>query len=110
MPAADIEHGETATPHIWVPGINDYCIGCGACVKACPHACLKPIWDFATLVNPEACTSGGDCIDVCEDDAIHMKWVPMEGEPQTGEWCIKPPELEKQRRLIWPFSLFAKKS
>lgn len=75
-----------------VPVITDFCTGCGKCVDACPHACLKPVWDFATLVAPDTCTSVCDCIVVCEDDAIHMRWVKMKGDVKVGEWCDNPPK------------------
>ncbi|MCF6312424.1 MAG: 4Fe-4S binding protein [Verrucomicrobiales bacterium] len=89
----------------WVPVITDYCIGCGKCVDACPHQCIKPIWDFATLVTPETCTSGGacgevgDCIPVCEDDAIHMGWEKVEGGAETGKWTDHPPK--PVRKGLW---------
>ena len=85
----------------WVPVITDYCVGCGKCVEACPHSCIKPIWDFATFVKPDACTSGGDCIPVCEDDAIHMAWVKMEGSIEVGQWTDKPPK--PVRKGLWAF-------
>lgn len=76
----------------WVPVISDYCTGCGKCVDKCPHSCLKPVWDFATLESAGTCTSIGDCIQVCEDDAIHMQWVKMKGDVKVGEWCENPPK------------------
>jgi NAD-dependent dihydropyrimidine dehydrogenase PreA subunit len=101
---------EPIPTHKWLPVINDYCIGCGKCVKACPHHCLEPIWDFATMVRPGSCTSAADCIPVCEDDAIHMQWVAVEeGDRETGRWCsnppnpLPPPSKSWLQRLIWLF-------
>lgn len=82
-----------------VPVITDFCTGCGKCVDKCPHNCLKPVWDFATLVHPDTCTSVGDCIQVCEDDAIHMEWVKQTGDVKVGEWCDKPPQ--RIRKGLW---------
>lgn len=82
--------------HKWVPEISDFCTGCGSCVDACPHKCLKLVWDFATLENADTCTSAGDCIAVCEDDAIHMGWVALEGDTKVGEWTDDPPKPVKK--------------
>lgn len=70
----------------WAPVVNDFCVGCGKCVERCPHGCLTTVWDAAKLTSPERCVSGGDCVEVCEDDAIHMQWVPMRGTRTTGQW------------------------
>lgn len=101
---------EPIPTHKRVPVINGYCIGCGKCVKACPHDCLRPVWDFATLVRPDSCTSAADCISVCEDDAIHMRWVAMEeGDRSVGEWRSDPseppprPRKSLLERILWLF-------
>jgi NAD-dependent dihydropyrimidine dehydrogenase PreA subunit len=93
------ESGESITAWKYVPVISDYCTGCGKCVNRCPHACLEPAWEFATLVRPDVCVSGGDCIEVCEDDAIHMKWVQMTGNPEVGEWSEDEPTPEAKKSL-----------
>ncbi|MFV1993981.1 MAG: ATP-binding protein [Verrucomicrobiales bacterium] len=99
----------------WVPVITSYCIGCGKCVDACPHASIKPVWDFATLVRPDTCVGAGDCIPVCEDDAtIHMQWVEISEESsamdrEIGKWCAEPPQPSPRKRMglferiIWLF-------
>jgi len=101
---------EEKPSHKWVPVITEYCIGCAKCVKACPHECIKPIWDFATFVKPDACTSCGDCIPVCEDDAIHMAWVDMEGNVETGQWTSNPPKPIRKGVLNTLIGLFGEKS
>jgi NAD-dependent dihydropyrimidine dehydrogenase PreA subunit len=91
------ESGETGMAWKYVPVITDYCTGCEKCVNRCPHGCLEPVWEFATLVRPDVCVSGGDCTDVCEDDAIHMKWVKMIGNRDTGKWTDEEPSLEPKK-------------
>jgi thioredoxin reductase/ferredoxin len=52
------------------------CLGCGACVKACPeypaHTILGLIDGKAALVNPTQCIGHGACRDVCPFDAITL--------------------------------------
>ena len=52
------------------------CLGCGACVKACPeypaHTILGLINGKAALVNPTECIGHGACRDVCPFDAITL--------------------------------------
>lgn len=96
--------------HKWVPVITDYCTGCGKCVEACPHSCLKPVWDFATLVAPDTCIGVGDCTVVCEDDAIHMRWVKMKGDVEVGEWCDNPPKPLKKGLMAIVMGMFGNSS
>ncbi len=71
----------------WVPVImEDRCTGCGLCVEACGLACLDMVDNLAVLVRPDQCGSEEHCIAPCRDDAIHMHWVPMEGDPAVGRW------------------------
>ena len=52
------------------------CLGCGACVKACPeqphHEVLGLINGKAVLVGPTDCIGHGACKIVCPFDAITM--------------------------------------
>lgn len=50
----------------------DACIGCGACVSACPVAVLDMPADKAVMVKPDACTSCAACVDSCPVTAIAM--------------------------------------
>ena len=48
---------------------NDLCIGCGACVQACPSKALDVSWNshgfLVATSNDNRCDAGGACIDVC---------------------------------------------
>jgi len=49
------------------------CIGCGACVRACPeHDVLGLIGRTATLIEPWACVGHGVCRDACPTEAISL--------------------------------------
>lgn len=48
---------------------HDLCIGCGACVQACPNEAIEVTWnELGFLVakgNGNPCDEGGSCIKVC---------------------------------------------
>jgi len=48
----------------------DACIGCGACVSACPTNVLDMPSDKAVVVKAAACTECGACVDACPVSAI----------------------------------------
>jgi len=71
----------------WLPVVvEDACIGCGLCVAACGPACLETQNLVATLTRPQDCGSEEHCIRACPEDAIHMTWVPSEGDYSQGCW------------------------
>jgi ferredoxin len=73
--------------HKWLPVIiEDACTGCGLCVEACGTACLETQNLVAILTRPEDCGSEEHCIRACREDAIHMAWVPSEGDRSLGCW------------------------
>jgi thioredoxin reductase (NADPH) len=57
------------------------CIGCGACVRACPEAgVLGLVGRTATLIEPWACIGHGLCRDACPTQAIQLVF----GTPARG--------------------------
>ncbi|MBU0980013.1 MAG: 4Fe-4S binding protein [Nanoarchaeota archaeon] len=50
--------------------LEEYCIGCGHCVLACPLGVLKIVNRKAKVVAPEKCDSEGRCIAACPQKAI----------------------------------------
>lgn len=46
--------------------------------------CLEIAGVIAVLPRPNACGSEEHCITECRDHAIHMAWVPMEGNATIG--------------------------
>lgn len=49
------------------------CIGCGACVRACPESdVLGLVGRTATLIEPSACVGHGVCRDACPTAAISL--------------------------------------
>lgn len=71
----------------WLPVVvEDACTGCGLCVAACGPACLETQKLTAMLTRPEDCGSEEHCIRACPEDAIHMAWLPSEGDRSLGCW------------------------
>jgi electron transfer flavoprotein alpha subunit len=66
---------------------KDQCIGCSACVSACPFGAIVMEGDKAVVTD--ACTVCGACVDVCAVTAISR---PAAGKPSaangeyTGVW------------------------
>ena len=61
----------------------DKCVGCNACVRACPAPeanITKMLEDgrFITNVNSDKCISCGECVKVCPVKAIHSCMVAAE--------------------------------
>jgi hypothetical protein len=52
----------------------------------CGVKCLEIAEGIAGLPRPDICGSEEHCITECRDDAIHMPWVPMEGNEAVGAW------------------------
>ncbi len=53
------------------PNINkEKCVGCGACVNACPVAVLEVKDGKAIVVNAEACLGCRACQNACPHEAV----------------------------------------
>jgi 2-oxoglutarate ferredoxin oxidoreductase subunit delta len=56
------------------------CMGCGYCVKFCPHGCIEiskdkfgPVgYPLAVVVHQERCTTCGTCAFMCPQYAIKV--------------------------------------
>lgn len=75
-------------PHIDVT----WCIGCGACVSACPEGdVLAVLGGKASLVEPQKCIGHGLCADACPVGAIEIVMAPPS---MSADLPALTPELE----------------
>lgn len=49
---------------------HDACIGCGACVGACPTSSLSLNGDGKSVCNEDSCIDCGACVGTCPVEAI----------------------------------------
>ena len=56
------------------------CVGCGACVAACPFTALA-LHEDCCVVNTAACMGCGICISKCPVGALSLQRDPTRGEP-----------------------------
>lgn len=71
----------------FVPVIDEsLCTGCRTCLEACDRDCLDISWGIAVLTDPHYCGSDGHCVKACPENAMELKWLPLDGEPTAGLW------------------------
>ena len=59
---------------------EERCIGCGACVEACPMKILKMENDLCVMMDISRCLECGTCIRECPQDAIEIPGVKLSEE------------------------------
>ena len=65
-------------PFVWIrPAIDDTCIKCGRCVKACPAEALSIENKNRPVLAPKACIGCCCCHEVCPVNAIEMTQSPL---------------------------------
>lgn len=58
------------------------CIGCGACVEACPESdVLGVVWGMAEVINGQRCVGHGYCEQVCPVGAIKVGMGDITSRP-----------------------------
>jgi len=72
-----------------------HCIGCGACVRACPEGdVLGVVGGVAVVINGVRCVGHGRCADACPVGAIEIGLGDLRGRPDMP---VLSPEQETTR-------------
>ncbi len=56
-----------------VYSINEKCVGCTACAKACPEKCITGEVKGMHYIDKEKCIKCGICVETCKFDAVEVK-------------------------------------
>ena len=80
--------------------IEQRCVGCGACLKACAYDAIV-IEDKMAVIDTEKCVLCGACVDTCTFDAIMIRKIgrtDIDRSLYKGIWIF----AEQQRGIIAP--------
>jgi NAD-dependent dihydropyrimidine dehydrogenase PreA subunit len=70
--ASNRRYGSIEGNTMSVPVVDpNACTACGTCIDECPESCYD-LEDVAKLNRPGDCTECGICVDSCPDGAISM--------------------------------------
>jgi len=80
--------------------IEQRCVGCGACLKACAYGAIV-IEDKMAVIDTDKCVLCGACVDTCTFDAIMIRKIGRTNIDRSlykGIWIF----AEQQRGVISP--------
>ncbi len=83
--------------------IDQKCVGCGACIRACAYDAIKVVNKLA-IIDPDKCTLCGACVQSCPFDAIvirKMAAVQIDKKDYQGIWVF----AEQKDGMIAPVVL-----
>jgi len=82
--------------------LNDKCVGCGACIRACAYDAIK-IEDKLAIIDADKCTLCGACVSSCPFDAILLRKhseITVDKNDYSGIWVF----AEQKDSVISPVS------
>ncbi len=62
--------------------IREKCVGCGACVSACPYGCIT-IVEGKAVIEESCCQLCGVCISACAEGALELSEVRKKSEEKS---------------------------
>lgn len=71
---------ESINVHQELQHFDQLCIGCGACIEACPHSVISTGDDSKLEFDRKHCVKCGACVDACMSDAIELAGEYMDVE------------------------------
>lgn len=66
--------------------ITETCIGCTACILACPVDCISGSWKDQHVIDRGRCIDCSACAAICPVDAITGWWVKEKVPKRTHWW------------------------
>lgn len=73
-------------PLVWIrPAIDEACVFCGQCVKACPVQALEMEPRHRPHLRPERCIGCCCCHEVCPENAVTMRQSPFLSAVRRGK-------------------------
>lgn len=82
--------------------LNEKCVGCGACLRACAYDAIR-IENKLAVIDTDKCTLCGACVQACPFDAILIRKhsdVQVDKADYTGVWVF----AEQKDGVIAPVS------
>ncbi|MDD4310354.1 MAG: electron transfer flavoprotein subunit alpha [Candidatus Cloacimonetes bacterium] len=82
--------------------LNEKCIGCGACIRACAYDAVK-VEDKLAIIDTDKCVLCGACVAACPFEAILIrkaKTAAIDKSAYTGIWVF----AEQKDGVIAPVS------
>ena len=77
---------ESISPKPQVQWLEYRCLGCGACVEACPDGCLTRT-EAGVVIDRARCTGCGTCAEVCPANAMELLGTRIGVEELVAEVC-----------------------
>ena len=86
----EIEDAPEKAPQSSVRIVPEKCVGCAACMRACPTEAIR-LRDWKAVINYRFCIDCGECVRVCEHKAGEVLSDPL-SLLKKYDYCIAVPE------------------
>jgi electron transfer flavoprotein alpha subunit len=83
--------------------IEEKCVGCGMCVRACPYGAIEVVEKLA-VIDHDRCTLCGACVESCKFDAIILRKESRGGDDLSayrGVWVVAEQKESKVQSVTY---------